>query len=85
MIKYENQCCDCAVPGYPCEGNSCPYLNVPVYYCDTCNNDTYADYDIDGEHYCREHVKEYLKDVFEDLALLEQAKILDVSLRSLEE
>ena len=85
MIKYENQCCDCAVPGYPCEGSSCPYLSVPVYYCDTCNNDTYAEYEVEGEHYCREHAKEYLKDAFEDLALLEQAKTLNILLRSLEE
>ena len=64
MIKYENQCCGCAVPGYPCQGSSCPCLNVPIYYCDTCNDDTYAEYEIEGEHYCREHAKEYLKEVY---------------------
>lgn len=36
MVKYENDCCDCAAPGYPCLGSSCPKRNVPHYYCDKC-------------------------------------------------
>jgi hypothetical protein len=67
-------------------GSSCPYVNVPVAYCDTCNDDdTYAEYNIDGEHYCEECAKKYIKEVFEDLTILEQAEILDVSLKSLED
>ena len=85
MIKYENHCCSCAAPGYPCIGNACPNKNVPVYYCDICNSDTYAEYNIDGEHYCKECAKKYIKEVFEDLTILEQAEILDVSLKSLED
>ena len=85
MIKYENHCCACAVPGYPCMENSCPYVNVSVAYCDECSNDTYAQYDIDGEHYCEEHAKEYLKEVFEDLTISEQAEVLDVLLKKLED
>ena len=85
MIKYENHCCDCAVPGYPCIGSSCPYVNVPVAYCDTCNNDIYAEYNIEGEHYCKKHAKEYLKEVFENLTISEQAEVLDISLKSLED
>ena len=85
MIKYENHCCDCAVPGYPCMGNSCPYVNVSVHYCDICNDDTYAEYDIEGEHYCKEHAIEYLKEVFEDLTISEQAEVLDISLIILED
>lgn len=81
MIKYENYCCDCAVPGYPCIRNSCPNVNVPVYYCDICTNDTYAEYDIEDEHYCEEHTKEYLKERFEELSISEQAEILNVSLK----
>lgn len=38
MIRYENHCCDCAVPGYPCIGNNCPYINVETYYCDVCKD-----------------------------------------------
>lgn len=85
MIKYENHCCGCAVPAYPCIGNSCPNINVPAYYCDICNNDTYAEYDIGSEHYCEEHAEEYLKEIFEELTVLEQAKILNVSIKNLEE
>ena len=84
MIRYENHCCDCAVPGYPCLGNSCPYINVPTYCCDCCGGDTYAEYNVEGDHYCEACAKEYLKEVFEDLTLLEQAKVLNISIRSLE-
>ena len=85
MIKYENHCCDCAVPGYPCEGSSCRYMNVPVYYCDFCYNDTHAEYDIGGEHCCEDHAKGYIKEAFDELSLLEQAELLNISLKSLEE
>ena len=33
----ENHCCDCASPGYPCMGDSCPRRHVEVYYCDECD------------------------------------------------
>lgn len=85
MIKYENQCCDCAVPGYPCLGSSCPNINVPVYYCDFCNNDTYAKYDIDSEHYCEECTKKYLIDYFNNLTTSEKAESLDILLKNLED
>lgn len=35
MIKYENECIGCD-PDLGCIGNSCPYLNVPRLYCDSC-------------------------------------------------
>ena len=35
-IRYENECCGCAVPSYPCRGPSCPRLNVPHLDCDRC-------------------------------------------------
>ena len=85
MIKYENHCCSCAVPGYPCMGSSCPYVNVPVYYCDICDDDIRAEYDIEGEHYCKEHAKEYLKESFEELTMSEQAEVLGIELKSLED
>ena len=85
MIKYENHCCGCAAPGYPCIGSSCPYVNVPVYYCDFCDIDNYAVCDIENEHYCEEHAKAYLKEIFEDLSLLEQGEILDINIKSLED
>lgn len=54
-IRYENHCCDCAVPGYPCRGNSCSLRHVPVPYCDKCG------YEIDGGI--------YEADGYEDLCL----------------
>ena len=84
MIKYENHCCDCAVPGYPCVGNSCPHVNVPVYYCDYCNNNAYAEYDIEGSHYCEDCAKIYLKEVFDELTLSEQIEMLNIDMKKLE-
>ena len=61
MLKYNNYCCDCAVPGYPCRGSSCPNLNVPVYYCDECGDEIDDDiFDVDGEELC----EDCLKDMF---------------------
>ena len=37
--RYEDECCDCAVPGYPCLGSSCPNRNVPHYFCDACEDE----------------------------------------------
>ena len=84
MIRYENHCCDCAVPGYPCIGNSCPYMNVPIYYCDGCSGDTRAEYEVEGEHYCKECAKKYLKEAFSDLTLSEQAEALNIDIKTLE-
>ena len=39
MITYEDECCGCAVPGYPCMGSACPNRNVPHMYCDNCGDD----------------------------------------------
>ena len=83
MIKYEDHCCGCAVPGYPCIGSLCPNINIPVYYCDFCGD--YAEYDIEGEHYCEKHAKKYLKERFNELSVLEQAEILNVLLTILED
>ena len=85
MIKYENHCCDCAVPGYPCMGSSCPNVNIPVYYCDICNNNIYAEYDIEGEHYCEDCAEVCLKEAFEDLTLSEKAEVLGINMKNLED
>ena len=63
-MKYEsNECCDCAVPGYPCLGDSCSLRHVPRYRCDTCGADDLSEDDIkevDGQHLCLEcYEKEY--------------------------
>lgn len=85
MIKYENHCCDCAVPGYPCIGESCPNISVPVYYCDCCADDTRAEYEIDGEHYCEGCASCYLKEIFYDLTMSEKAELLNVNVKRLED
>lgn len=43
MIRYEDHCCDCAVPGYPCLGDSCSLRHVPVLYCDMCGEEIWED------------------------------------------
>ena len=58
MIRYENRCCDCAVPGYPCRGNACPNRNVEVHYCDKCGEEIDEIYEVDGEELCEECLKE---------------------------
>ena len=56
MVKYENHCCGCAAPGYPCMGASCPNRNVKVYYCDKCKSELDPEeiYEVDDEHFCAE-------------------------------
>lgn len=39
MVKYENECCGCAVPAYPCMSSACPNRNVPRFYCDKCGEE----------------------------------------------
>lgn len=85
MIKYENQCCDCAVPSYPCMGDACKYRNVPVYYCDSCSDYVEAEYEIDGHHYCKEHAEVYLNACFNKLSLIDKAEYLDMNLSYIDE
>ena len=54
MIRIENRCVDCAVPGYPCRGISCPNRHAEVHYCDRCGCEL-ADInisDINGDELC---------------------------------
>ena len=61
MLQYENRCCECAAPGYPCLGSSCPNRNVPVHYCDRCDEELEKIYDVDGEELCEECLKEMFR------------------------
>lgn len=63
MIKYENECCGCAVPAYPCMGSACPYRNVPHFYCDECKEDVEALYYYDGKELCLECIEKILEKV----------------------
>lgn len=60
MLLYENHCCDCATPGYPCRGSSCPNRRVPVYYCDKCGAELNEVYEVGNEELC----EDCLKDMF---------------------
>lgn len=39
MIVIENDCVGCPRE-MGCLGDSCPYMNVPHYYCDDCKDET---------------------------------------------
>lgn len=83
MRKHENHCVGCP-EGMGCLGRSCPYVDVPVDYCDSCNSEG-AEYRIDGEDYCEECAKEYLKDAFNDLTITEQAEALDIDIERIDD
>ena len=51
MLQYENECCGCDVPGYPCRGSSCPRRRVPHFYCDSCGEEAVL-YEFEGEELC---------------------------------
>lgn len=54
MVRYENHCCDCATPSYPCKGEQCPLRRVEVHYCDNpkCREQLDEIYDDDGKELC---------------------------------
>lgn len=51
MIKFQNDCCDCALH---CRGNACRNRNVPHFYCDECEDETEELFEYDGEQICRD-------------------------------
>ena len=59
-VVYENDCCGCAVPAYPCRGDGCPLRRVPHYYCDECGNETKL-YEFEGEQLCIKCVENRLE------------------------
>lgn len=54
MYYETNECCGCAVPGYPCVGDSCPLRHTPHYNCDICDEPIEDDnaYSDGFNHYC---------------------------------
>lgn len=62
MKKYENDCCSCAVPAYPCIGESCPLRRVPHWYCDECEDECQL-YVFEEEELCIDCIKERLEKV----------------------
>jgi len=60
MIEIRNECCDCAVPAYPCLGNNCPLQNQRVYICDECKDEVDELYEFESEELCIDCIKERL-------------------------
>ena len=63
MIKYENECVGCP-PEMGCLGNSCPYKNVPHFYCNKCGKEKDL-YHFDGEELCIDCIEGLLEKVEE--------------------
>ena len=55
----ENECVDCP-PELGCLGDSCPYKNVPRFYCDECEDEVTL-YEYDGEELCLECIAKRLQ------------------------
>ena len=81
MLRIEDQCVDC---GLPCLGNSCAYQNIKIFCCDQCGRED-ASYRIDGEDYCEKCAKDYIKNIFDEFSLSEQAEILNVNMQKIED
>lgn len=79
--RTENNCVDC---GLPCLGNSCPYRNVKVFNCDICGSGR-AKYRMCGNDYCKECMEEFLKDEFNELTIMEKAKVLDIEIQNIDD
>lgn len=54
MIQYQNDCCDCSSPGFPCIGSRCELLHAPHYFCDMCGEEVGDDelYWFEGQQLC---------------------------------
>lgn len=61
MIRIENDCCGCAVPAYPCLGDSCPFRHQKHYYCDSCGDEVENLYRLGGMELCETCVLERLE------------------------
>ena len=64
--RIENHCCDCAAPGYPCLGRSCPRRRVEVHYCDRCDEEIDRFHSAYGLELCEECWDELYGDEEED-------------------
>ena len=64
MKKIVNECCGCAVPGYPCSP-SCSLKAVEHFYCDKCREELEEVYEVDGEELCQDCLKERFRKVIE--------------------
>lgn len=63
---YEDECCGCAVPAYPCMGSACPNRNVLHLICDKCKEDVEELYDTENGELCEECTLKQFKKVVID-------------------
>ena len=61
MRIFENDCVGCP-DGMGCMGNSCPYIKVPHYYCDDCEEEAELYY-FDDQELCIHCIIERLERV----------------------
>lgn len=61
MIREEDRCCSCAVPAYPCLGDSCSLRHCRVLYCDNCKDEVGKLYRLDDLELCETCVLERLE------------------------
>lgn len=61
MIVIENECVGCPAD-IGCMGNSCPYLNVPRFYCDKCGDEAEL-YWFENEQLCIDCIERRLERV----------------------
>lgn len=52
MKYYEDECCGCAVPSYPCMGDACPNRHVPYWKCDECGEEGFNEEEMYNDDYC---------------------------------
>lgn len=60
MIRYRNECCDCAVGCYPCNGQ---HKKVPYFVCDNCKEEYNKIYRFEGQELCESCVIDMLEEV----------------------
>lgn len=77
MVVHEDNCVGCP-PEMGCLGNMCPYMNVPVFYCDYCGDD--ASYKIEGEDLCEKCANNYLNEIWEQYSINEKADMINIEL-----
>lgn len=51
MVIYKDECVGCP-PELGCLGLTCPYKDVPYYFCDMCNKEVKLLVKYEGSEYC---------------------------------
>ena len=81
MLRYEDNCVGCPTE-MGCLGKSCPYMNVPVRYCDICGD--YAKYNLDNEtDICAECARKMLQKIFDETSLPHKEQLFEITPKEL--